>query len=280
MDIDDSLDDELISTLPIHFSDSLSPNLQLHQFPLLTRPLQVPPSAERAGKRIVSRVKPNTKRYEIHVPVDTRPEVWNIDKAKEFGAFRVDDDREKNQEQKLKLKEGEEPRLSEIRLRSEEIHHQGVYVLGIVRDGKLHIQPINETHQMRPSLTYLDAQSRKNRRSGYDSDSDDGPPPDPDDPTPAVLQKKEKKAAGEAREVQVSAKRSDDKGGFAGISAARREILQLIRAEEDEAWENLEFCDIKTDASATSFESMFSQNNDVLRCDSDITTFVKGIKDL
>lgn len=52
--------------------------------------------------------------------------------------------------------------------------------------------------------------------------------------------------SGEAKEVQVSAKRGDDKGGFAagGLSAARREILQIIRSEEEEGWESLEFCDV------------------------------------
>lgn len=50
---------------------------------------------------------------------------------------------------------------------------------------------------------------------------------------------------GEAKEVQVSAKRTDDKAGMgAGASSARREMLQILRSEEDEAWEALEFCDI------------------------------------
>ncbi|KAH6917248.1 DNA-directed RNA polymerase III subunit Rpc5 [Coprinopsis sp. MPI-PUGE-AT-0042] len=282
MDVDAPFEDELVSSLPIHYSNSLAPNLQLHQFPLLTRPLQVPPSAERAGKRITSRVKPETRRYEIHVPVDVRPEVWNTDKAKELGSARQEDDREKNQELKMKMKDGEEPRLSEIRLRSEEIPQRGVYMMGIVRDGKLHLQPINQTHQFRPTLTYLDAQSRRARKSGNDSDSDDGPPPDPDDPNPVVAPKKEKKApAGEAKEVQVSAKRADDKAGVgAGASSARREMLQILRSEEDEAWEALEFCDVSTDVAGTSFESVFSQYEEKLQCKSDITMFVRDIEGL
>jgi len=285
MDIDlEPPRDELISSLPIHLSTSLSPNLQLHQFPLLTRPLQVPPSAERAGKRITSRLKPSTRRFEIHVPVDVRPEVWNADKAKEQGVSRLEDDRERNQEPKLKMKEGEVPRLSEVRLRSEQIPQTGVYMLGIVRDGKLHLHPIDETHQFRPSLTYLDMQSRKNKRSGYNSDSDDGPPPDPDDPNPVVAPKREKKASSDSKEVQVSAKRTDDKGGFGGagggLSAARREILTLIRNEDDENWETLEFCDVATDAAGQSFEEAFSRTDEVLECKSDITAFVKDINGL
>lgn len=130
-------DDRLLSVLPIHFSNVLTPNVHLHQFPLLTRPLQTPPSAAASGKRIKARLKPGVRRLEIHVPVDTRPEVWNNERSKELGSARVEDDREKNQEvPKLKQREGEEPRLAEVRLRSEQLPQMGAYVLGVLRNGK------------------------------------------------------------------------------------------------------------------------------------------------
>lgn len=102
---------------------------------------------------------------------------------------------------------------------------------------------------MRPTLTYLDVLSRKSRRArgaGSDSDSDDGPPPDPDEPAPAPVPKKEKKSAGDAREVQVAARKTDDKGGQnlqGGLSTIRREMLIAIRAEEDEAWQDFDYYD-------------------------------------
>ncbi|TFY83773.1 hypothetical protein EWM64_g247 [Hericium alpestre] len=131
----DPSDDEVVSTLPIHYSNTLAPYVQIHQFPLLTRPLQVPPSAALSGKRIRARLKPGVKRQEIHVPVDTRPEVWNADKAKELGSARIEDDKEKNQDAGSSKATQEEPRLSEIRLQSEQLPHTGTYMLGIVRDG-------------------------------------------------------------------------------------------------------------------------------------------------
>ena len=135
--LDSEEHDELVSVLPIYFSDALAPNIHIHQFPLLTRPLQEPPSASLSGKRITARIKPQTRRLEIHVPVDTRSEVCNLQKSKELGAARADDDREKNQDRKEKTREDEEPRLSETRLKSEEVTHKGIPVLGIVRDGEL-----------------------------------------------------------------------------------------------------------------------------------------------
>ena len=51
----------------------------------------------------------------------------------------MEDDKEKNQAlPQVKQREGEEPRLAEVRMRSEQIPHSGAYVLGIVRDGACH----------------------------------------------------------------------------------------------------------------------------------------------
>ena len=129
-------DDELVAVLPIHYSDNLSPNVHIHQFPLLNRPLQVPPSAIISGKQIRARVKPVSRKVEIHVPVDARPEVWNHEKSKDLGVAQCEDDREKNQEDQMKQREGEEPRLTYSRLRSDAIPHCGAYMLGVVRDGE------------------------------------------------------------------------------------------------------------------------------------------------
>lgn len=121
--------------------------------------------------------------------------------------------------------------------------------------GHLHIHPISQTHQLRPTLTYLDVISRKSRRSRGvngaegDSDSDDGPPPDPDDPTPAApVVRKEKRPMPESKEVQVTAKKtSEDKTGTqqfqGGLSQVRREMLMMIRQENEEPWEELDYCD-------------------------------------
>ncbi len=258
--------DRLVSVIPVHYSNALEPDIHLHQFPLLTRPLEVPPSAAASGKRIRARRKPQVKRLEVHIPVDTRPEVWNADRSKDLGAARVGDDKEKNQElPKVKQREGEEPRLSEVRLRSEQVPHMGAYVLGILRNGecivhlnracglnelgmkgRLHLHPISETHQFRPTLTYMDMHLRKSRRPrGDDSDEDDGPPPDPDEPAPAPAPKKEKKLAGEVKEVQVAVRKTGESQGLqfqGGLTQIRRDMLTLMHTEEDERWDDYEYC--------------------------------------
>ncbi|KAH9946798.1 hypothetical protein B0H21DRAFT_778910 [Amylocystis lapponica] len=254
-------EDRLVSVLPIHFSNALLPN--------------VPPSAAASGKRV--------RRLEVHVPVDTRPEVWNGERSRELGKAR-------NQESaRVKLREGEEPRLAEVRMRSEQIPQTGAYVLGVVRDGRLHLHPISETHQLRPSLTYMDVLTRKNKRhrgaGGSDDDSDYGPPPDPDEPAPAPAPapKKEKKPAVDAKEVQVSVRKAgDDKSSQfqGGLTAVRREMLMMIHAEEDAKWDDYDYCDGEAAESNEAFEAVFSQSTEQLECKTDITSVLKDIRGL
>ena len=127
-------DDPIVSVLPIHLSNALEPNVHLHQFPLFTRPLQVPPSAAQSGKNIKARIKPHASRLEIHVPVDTRPEVYNKERGEELGKARAQDDVEKGLGGKAT--DAASLRLTETRLRSEQIPNRGCYMLGIVRDGE------------------------------------------------------------------------------------------------------------------------------------------------
>jgi DNA-directed RNA polymerase III subunit RPC5 len=111
--------------------------------------------------------------------------------------------------------------------------------------GRLHLHPINESHQLRPTLTYLDVLSRKGSTSrpglGSGSDSEGGPGPDETIPFSNSGQKQD------AKEVQVSARRAEDNGKMpylqGGLTSVRREMLLALRNEEEEKWEELVFCD-------------------------------------
>jgi DNA-directed RNA polymerase III subunit RPC5 len=124
------MDDPVVASLPIYLSTALAPNLQLYQYPLLQRPLQVPPSAKTAGKRINARFKPETDVIEIHVPFDTREDVWNKKQGREYGQFRHEEDGQKATSK-------EEKRLDDLRLKSERIREGAAYMVGIIRDSEL-----------------------------------------------------------------------------------------------------------------------------------------------
>ena len=130
-------EDELIASLPIHFSHALSPNLHIHQFQLVTRSLEVPPTAAQAGKTIRARYKPSNGRYEIHIPNDVRPDVWNAPNGQRYGAARYDEDKDDAamHSTKFQEKEMQDMRLNDTRLLSRQSEHVGEYVLGVVHDG-------------------------------------------------------------------------------------------------------------------------------------------------
>lgn len=142
-------EDPIETTMPIYLSGSLKDSLHLFQYPLMSRPLEVPPSAASTGKRIKARHKPKNGRYEVHLPNDTREEVWNVERGKDLGQARAEEDAEEvgNNEESSKSRrrdherEGrdrEEKRLGEVRLRSEKTTDTGVYMLGVIRDGEYH----------------------------------------------------------------------------------------------------------------------------------------------
>ena len=128
-------DDPVVSVIPIQLSTALDPKLQLHQYPLSSRPLAPPPSAKRAGKAITARIKPLSDRFEVHVPFDTREEVWNQRRGLEYGDARHEEDGRKPNAGR------EEHRLDELRLRSEQVPHRGTYMVGLLRGSKSRFPP-------------------------------------------------------------------------------------------------------------------------------------------
>ena len=123
------MDDPVVASLPVYLSTALVPNLQLYQYPLLQRPLQAPPSAEIAGKKINARFKPDTDIIEIHVPFDTREDVWNKKQGREYGQYRAEEDGQRPTSK-------DEKRLDDLRLKSERIPEGAAYMVGVIRDSK------------------------------------------------------------------------------------------------------------------------------------------------
>ncbi|KAH7344669.1 DNA-directed RNA polymerase III subunit Rpc5 [Rhizoctonia solani] len=285
--------DTIETTLPIYLSNSLNENLHIFQYPLLSRPLEVPPSATLTGKRIKARHKSKAGRYEVHVPNDVREEVWNVERGRELGQARAEEDaaeagteeettKGKKRDYEREEREQEEKRLGEVRLRSEKLESTSVYMLGVVRDGKLYLHPIHDVLQLRPSLTYLDAMSKKQKRARGDDSDDEGPPPDPDEPAPPPTAPKEKKKT-ESKEVLVTARKTDDKSGtqtVGGLSAIRREMLNIIREEQEEQWQSLDYKGIQTRQSTEWLDEIFNTNDENMKCTTSASEMLSSINGL
>jgi DNA-directed RNA polymerase III subunit RPC5 len=89
--------DNLFAVLPIHYSNALAPNTHIQQFPLFGKPLQLPMSTILNGNQVRSKTKPNARRVEINLSMDS----------------------------------------GEVRLQSERVPQKSVYVIGVVRNGTL-----------------------------------------------------------------------------------------------------------------------------------------------
>lgn len=126
--------DEIAHTIPIYISHNLSPALHLFQYPVHHRPPAVTSYAEQRGQHISARMKENVHRFEIEVPVDMRPTVWNEDRAEELGFLPV----EEQDAKKKGKKKDEKPENwgSKMRLKSEEVPNVTGYWAGLVHEGE------------------------------------------------------------------------------------------------------------------------------------------------
>ncbi len=245
-----------VAILPIYYSNELEPHLHLHQFPLQGRSSGASIRRPQLENRSRRAARFNSRRTEIHVPLDVRADVWNAERGVELGEARAEADNARPEGESHAGGGGPSStpssRLSELHLRSEQLPVNASYAIGILKDNAIYLHPVAQVHQFKPSLSYLDVISRKNnrKRSGgnSDSDSDDGPPPDPDEPPLRLKHPRRKKIkkTSEAKEVTVVVKKTDDKGGIqfqGGLSTARREMLSALRKEGDEPWQEVQYRD-------------------------------------
>jgi len=60
----------------------------------------------------------------------------------------------------------------------------------------------------------------------------------------------------------------------------RREMLMSLRAEEDEEWQDLVYHGPESAESAEAFGAVFSQSEEILETQSNVTTFLSSIRGL
>ncbi|WIA31169.1 hypothetical protein OEZ86_001177 [Tetradesmus obliquus] len=153
---------------------SLATQLVMLQQPL--RPNWRPYNTDRSG--ISARFKPQARRLEMALPLDTRGENYG-DCAEAH------------------------KKISSLTLRSTAVEDAGgcACAIGVVREQQLLLLPLDYTLQLRPDMSYLNAESAKQRKEGEESEEEDVA----EEPLTAV---------------EVTVKRLDDALGGAGAAAA------------------------------------------------------------
>ncbi|EEY55502.1 DNA-directed RNA polymerase III subunit RPC5-like protein [Phytophthora infestans T30-4] len=199
-------DDPVVREIPVHLADELRQNLYMVQFPLRPtyRPMPEPPRR--------ARIKPNNQLMQIDFPVDQRSEHFDQD-AEEY----------------LKQKH--------LRLHSSSVPALSNYVVGVFRQGQLHLTPLSAIMQMRPSLSHIDDAANEEEEDMEVEEKMEPPPV-------------------EMKEVQFQFKKKQSERAMSAIQNSYAYKKQQIDAEN---WIELQVQDKSSAGADDEFENLFSE---------------------
>ncbi|KPV78491.1 uncharacterized protein RHOBADRAFT_50952 [Rhodotorula graminis WP1] len=304
-DASDDDDDPIVRRLPVYYTPHFLESLCLLQYP--DRPPHpdsahplVPPALrpdwsrdpDPTAGRLAAKYKPNTQHLELTLPMEKHPDRWNEDEAHKYAAGVVEDrdrQRERELEQQGKKAKGrrrrkdagahededeqryreekESRRLDKMVYASTGVPEVTSYLVGVVKNDALHLNPVNQTFQLRPSLTYLDnllAIERRNKRLAQQNDDDD---------ESDVSDTELKKEAAKAVQVQVKQQlaqqeRNGGAPGSAGQTAAMMvrggngragaSLFDPLRAEEAEEWKPVKHYHANTKEAEGAFKRLLA----------------------
>ncbi|CAI5716691.1 unnamed protein product [Hyaloperonospora brassicae] len=201
--------DPVVREIPVHLADQLRHNLHMVQFPLRPtyRPVPDPPKA--------ARMKPRNQMMQLDFPVDQRSEHYDQD-AEDY----------------LKQKQ--------LRMQSSNIPTLTNYVVGVFRQGQLHLTPLTSVMQMRPSLGHID--------DAVDAEEEDIDVEEKVEPPPAEL-----------KEVQFQFKKKQSERAISAIQNSYAYKKQQVDAE---SWIELQVQDKNSAGAENEFESLFSEREE------------------
>ncbi|BGP36726.1 hypothetical protein JCM10449v2_000628 [Rhodotorula kratochvilovae] len=299
-DSDDDPDDPIVRRLPVYYTPHYLESLCLLQYP--DRPPHpdsahplLPPSLRpdwprdpsTSAGRLQAKYKPHTQHLELTLPIEKHPDRWNEDDAQKYAAGVVEDrDRQREREQEAKKGKGrrrrkdqgamededeqryreekESRRLDKMIYASTGVPEVTSYLVGVVKNDALHLNPVNQTFQLRPSLTYLDnllAIERRNKRQAQQNDDDD----DSD-----ISDTELKKEAAKAVQVQIKQQQAQQQNGGGqaqnpmargGNGRAGAGLFEPLRAEEAEYWKPVKHYHANTEAAEDAFKRLLADTD-------------------
>ncbi|KAJ9102434.1 hypothetical protein QFC21_002834 [Naganishia friedmannii] len=247
-DLFDDDDDEIAYTLPVYINQSMTPALNLFQFPLHHKAPQASEWARNQGQHVTARMKEVADRFELEIPIDMRPSVWDEERAEALGFAKEDLKR------KGKGRAGDDSWGNVTRLRTESVPEVTTYWGAVVHDGALHLHPVNRIQQLRPALGYLDAveavaraeKERAVRQANGEEEEDDDDEPEQGKSSKSKA-KKEKEA--EMKTVQLAMAQAPEEaiqvrrgskmgtGGTVGTTTQiRNKLVKAIAVEAADTW--------------------------------------------
>ncbi|PKI85122.1 hypothetical protein MVES_000987 [Malassezia vespertilionis] len=164
--VDGPQDEALVASLPVYLNGLLSTSaqLQMFQYPLYPRgrPLPVPTFAAQRGETVTSRWRPHANRVEMDIPLDLRDAVYDSEKGEALAEVRqrsasipVSGSGDVHVKQEQPATESS-ARFDQMRLESSVVPNATEYMVGIMRNGELHLTPLHAILQLRPSMRHVD----------------------------------------------------------------------------------------------------------------------------
>ncbi|GAA5877262.1 hypothetical protein JCM16303_006219 [Sporobolomyces ruberrimus] len=279
----DNDDDPIEKELDVFYTPQFLSSLTLLQYPdrppqphtahpLLPAPMRPRDelnSTQPSLGKLQAKYKSQTQHLELTLPMEKNPQRWNEDQAKTFAQGVIeekDKQREREQEKKGRRKKRTEHddeeerryredkdlrRLDKMVYASTEVPEVTSYLVGVIKDNALHLNPVTQTFQLRPSLTYLDNLLAIDRRAKREAARNDDVS---DEEVSDTELKKE-----EAKAVQVSIKTGEQPMGplGGGNGRAGAGLFAPLRAEEGEDWKPIRHFHANTDAAHKALEQMF-----------------------
>ncbi|GAA5899458.1 DNA-directed RNA polymerase III subunit C37 [Sporobolomyces salmoneus] len=276
-------DDPIEKELDVYYTPQFLSSLTLLQYPdrppqphtahpLIPAPMRPRDEENSTGPsqgKLAVKYKANSQHLELTLPMEMNQSRWNEEQAKHFAQGVIEErdrQREKEQEKKGRRKkrnegdeeeerrwreEKEQRRLDKMVYASTEVPEVTSYLVGVIKDNALHLNPVTQTFQLRPSLTYLDnllaIERRAKREAARNDDVSD------EEISDTELKKEEAKA------VQVSIKTGEQPKGplGGGNGRAGAGLFAPLRAEEAEDWKPIKHFHANTDAAHKALNQMF-----------------------
>ncbi|CAH0489149.1 unnamed protein product [Peronospora farinosa] len=202
-------EDPIVREIPVHLTDKGCHNLFMVQFPLRPtyRPMPEPPRR--------ARIKPINQMMQLEFAVDQR-------------STHFDQDAEDYLKQKhLRMQSANVPALTN-------------YVIGVFRQGQLHLTPLSSVMQMRPSLSHID--------DAVNEEEED-----------MEVEEKMEPPSTETKEVQFQFKKKQSERAISAIQNSYAYKKQQIDAEN---WMELQVYNKNSADADDEFENLFSEKED------------------
>ncbi|KAJ2959967.1 hypothetical protein NQZ79_g4564 [Umbelopsis isabellina] len=236
-------EDEIVQEIPVYLSTKLAQNLYLFQYPLRQLPFK-PETGPCAA-----RIKPKSNMLEVDIPLDTRAPTYDKARGDDLAAavsgekfktvYDQDDSDYSGRPQTRAL-------LDKQTLGSTLIPSKTKYLVGVLRDKELHVTPLTNTVQLRPTLSYIDKSDEKEKASMKRAQQEE-------------VKEEPKAPVGKAQTVQMSVINAENE------NAPRKNMYSMaVRNADDESWVKLEYFDETTIAADAMYGDLFSSSKEPL----------------